>query len=76
MGLTGQADRRALLAEAEELRQVMFEIANTRDAQGQSLFAGFRSNDSAFTMSADGRQLCWDHAFPHCKFRKYTLPPA
>ena len=54
-GSYGPADRRALLAEAEELRQVMFEIANTRDAQGQSLFAGFRSNDSAFTMSADGQ---------------------
>lgn len=54
-GSYGPADRRALLAEAEELRQVMFEIANTRDAQGQSLFAGFRSNESAFTMSADGQ---------------------
>ncbi len=54
-GSYGPADRRALLAEAEELRKVMFEIANTRDAQGQSLFAGFRSNDSAFTMSADGQ---------------------
>ena len=32
----------------------MLEIANTRDAQGQSLFAGYHTNSQAFRKKVDG----------------------
>ena len=37
----GVAERVAIRTEVEQLANVMLEIANTRDAQGQSLFAGY-----------------------------------
>ena len=37
----GVAERIAIRTEVEQLANVMLEIANTKDAQGQSLFAGY-----------------------------------
>ncbi len=54
-GTYGAAERRAILAEAEQLVQVVYEIANTKDAQGQSLFAGFRSTGNAFERDLNGK---------------------
>jgi flagellar hook-associated protein 3 FlgL len=54
-GTYGPDERLALLAEAKEMTRVMVEIANTRDAQGQSLFAGYQSKGQAFSMGTDGQ---------------------
>lgn len=53
-GSYGPAERKAILAEAQQLTQVVVEIANTKDAQGQSLFAGYRSNEQAFSIKPNG----------------------
>ena len=50
----GVAERIALRTEVEQLANVMLEIANTRDAQGQSLFAGYHTNSQAFSKNVDG----------------------
>ena len=50
----GVTERVALRTEVEQLSNVMLEIANTRDSQGQSLFAGYHTNSQAFTKKVDG----------------------
>ena len=50
----GVAERIAIKTEVEQLSNVMMEIANTRDAQGQSLFAGYHTNSQAFRKNVDG----------------------
>ena len=50
----GVAERVAIRTEVEQLSNVMLEIANTRDAQGQSLFAGYHTNSQAFRKNVDG----------------------
>ena len=50
----GVAERVAIRTEVEQLANVMLEIANTRDAQGQSLFAGYHTNTQAFAKKVDG----------------------
>lgn len=54
-GTYGAAERRAILAEAEQLVQVVYEIANTKDPQGQSLFAGFKTTQAAFERDLNGK---------------------
>ena len=51
----GVQERQAIMTEVEELVSVMVSIANTRDTQGQSLFAGFKTHADAFVTQADGR---------------------
>ena len=50
----GVAERIAIRTEVEQLANVMLEIANTKDAQGQSLFAGYHTNTQAFIKNVDG----------------------
>ena len=50
----GVPERIAIRTEVEQLANVMLEIANTRDAQGQSLFAGYHTNSQAFIKNVDG----------------------
>ena len=50
----GVSERIAIRTEVEQLSNVMMEIANTRDAQGQSLFAGYHTNSQAFRKNVDG----------------------
>ena len=50
----GVTERIAIRTEVEQLANVMLEIANTRDAQGQSLFAGYHTNTQAFRKNVDG----------------------
>ena len=50
----GVTERVALRTEVEQLSNVMLEIANTRDSQGQSLFAGYHTNSQAFVKKVDG----------------------
>jgi len=47
--------RRAILTEIRELREVLVDLANTRDARGHSLFAGFRDEETAFVEEPDGK---------------------
>ena len=47
--------RRAILTEITELREVLVDLANTRDASGHSLFAGFKNEETAFVTSPDGK---------------------
>ncbi len=49
----GVTERIAIRTEVEQLSNVMLEIANTRDAQGQSLFAGYHTNSQAFRKKVD-----------------------
>ena len=50
----GVTERVALRTEVEQLANVMLEIANTKDAQGQSLFSGYHTNSQAFVKKVDG----------------------
>ena len=47
--------RRAILTEITELREVLVDLANTRDARGHSLFAGFRNEETAFVKNVNGK---------------------
>ena len=47
--------RRAILTEITELREVLVDLANTQDARGQSLFAGFSNEKTAFVEGPDGK---------------------
>ncbi|MFC7703629.1 flagellar hook-associated protein FlgL [Plastorhodobacter daqingensis] len=47
-------DWRAIRVEAQQLRGTLFDLANTRDAQGHSLFSGFRVQAQAFVETPDG----------------------
>ncbi len=49
--------RRAILTEITELREVLVDLANTRDARGHSLFAGFKNEETAFVAGPDGNPL-------------------
>ena len=44
----------AILTEIEQLEDTVFDLANTRDAQGQGLFSGFNTANIAFKKAADG----------------------
>ena len=47
--------RRAILTEIRELREVLVDLANTRDARGHSLFSGFRDEETAFVEGPNGK---------------------
>ena len=47
--------RRAILTEILELREVLVDLANTKDARGHSLFAGFKNEETAFVKNANGK---------------------
>lgn len=46
--------RAAIAAEIRQLRDEMYALANTRDANGEYLFAGFRSDTQAFSADSNG----------------------
>lgn len=50
----GSDDRKAIQAEVIELRELLVEMANAKDANGNSLFGGFRSQTSPFKTNAHG----------------------
>ncbi len=50
----GTGDTTAILQEIDALKEVMVEMANTKDSQGQSLFSGFRTNLVPFKIKLDG----------------------
>jgi len=47
-------NREAMLIEIDQLSEVVFGLANTRDANGQSLFSGFNTSEDAFVKEPDG----------------------
>lgn len=47
--------RRAILTEITQLREVLVDLANTKDSRGHSLFAGFKNEATAFVTNADGK---------------------
>ncbi len=47
-------NRKAILIEIEQLTDVVLGLANTRDSNGQSLFAGFNTSEEAFVRERDG----------------------
>ncbi len=50
-----QNDRLAIKAEVEALRDLMVDLANGKDADGNSLFSGYRTHISPFVADTDGR---------------------
>ena len=50
----GVDDRLAMVKEMEELATLVLEITNTQDANGKSIFAGFKAATSAFNKKLDG----------------------
>ena len=51
---SGTQNESAILKEIEALSEVVLEIANNRDAQGQAVFSGFRTNIVPFAKALDG----------------------
>ncbi len=49
-----QSDRTAIAVEMEELNQQLLGLANTRNANGEYLFAGFRSATQPFSKNTSG----------------------
>ncbi|MEO0972222.1 MAG: flagellar hook-associated protein FlgL [Pseudomonadota bacterium] len=50
-GILSDADRRAIGAEVQQIRQEALSLANAVDGEGRFLFSGFRSNVEPFTES-------------------------
>jgi len=50
-----QLDRRAIKAEVAQLRELMVNLANTKDSNGASLFSGFKTQVDPFVPDQDGR---------------------
>lgn len=48
-------DRLSIKAEIESLRELMLELANSKDMTGNSLFSGYRTNVSPFVEDAEGQ---------------------
>lgn len=48
------SDRAAIKMEVSQLKDAMFQVVNTEDASGQSLFAGYKVNKNAFGKDLDG----------------------
>ena len=46
--------RKAILTEVTALHETLVDLANTRDAHGQSLFSGFKTDTDAFVRNLDG----------------------
>ncbi|MHB8472772.1 MAG: flagellar hook-associated protein FlgL [Gammaproteobacteria bacterium] len=53
-GTMSASDRRAIAAEVSQLSQQLQGLANTTDASGEYLFAGFKSNTQPFTDNGTG----------------------
>lgn len=53
-GTNSQADRLAIQAEVDQLRDAMIGLANTTDDRGQALFGGYVMRDSPFVKTQDG----------------------
>ena len=51
-------DRDILATEVESLRDELISIANTRDVQGNSIFAGGRTESTAFLKNVDSSVTC------------------
>ena len=60
MILGGVDDRLAMVKEMEELSTLVLEITNTQDANGKSIFAGFKAATSAFNKKLDGTLSTWE----------------
>ncbi len=50
----GTGDQTAILQEIDALKEVMLEMANTKDSQGQALFSGYKTNLVPFEVQLDG----------------------
>ena len=46
--------RKAILTEVQALRETLVDLANTRDANGESLFSGYKTDKEAYTRNPDG----------------------
>ena len=46
--------RKAILTEVKSLHQTLVDLANTKDAYGQSFFSGFKTDEDAFVRNMDG----------------------
>ena len=51
---SGTVNETAILKEIDALKEVVVEIANNRDAQGQAVFSGFKTNIVPFLKELDG----------------------
>ncbi len=55
-GVLSAADRESLATEVDEMTQQMQGLMNTKDAQGEYLFAGFKGDSPAYAYDEDTRQ--------------------
>ena len=46
--------RKAILTEVQALRETLVDLANTRDANGESLFSGYKTDQEAYVRTPDG----------------------
>ena len=46
--------RKAILTEVQALRETLVDLANTRDANGESLFSGYKTDQEAYVRTSDG----------------------
>lgn len=53
-GAINASDRKAIATEVSLLRDMLVDLANTRDATGTSLFGGYVSNDAIFQTDVEG----------------------
>lgn len=54
-GATTITDRQAVAAEVYEIQEAMADLFNTRDANGEYIFAGFNGNQQPFVKAPNGR---------------------
>ncbi|MDU0355734.1 flagellar hook-associated protein FlgL [Paraglaciecola aquimarina] len=61
-GIVGVEDRRAIAIEIEQIRDQVFDLMNSRNANGEYIFAGLQSADPAFSYdpSATGNKYSFE----------------
>ena len=51
---SGTGEKAGILEEINALNEVMLEMANSKDSQGQALFSGYKTNKTPFEVQLDG----------------------
>lgn len=54
-GALTQSDRQAIAAEVEQIQLALVDLFNTRDANGEYVFAGYQGSEAPFQMQPNGR---------------------
>lgn len=57
-GTMDESSKNAIAATVEQAQSQIFDLMNTKNAEGEYIFAGNQSSQPAFTLTSDGNYIC------------------